>query len=150
MRTRKVTVHYCDHCSKRMFQIPAMAKHEKHCTRNFDRECRMCSFMYNEDSDMHATKPLPELISILGKGDDEGVEKLREAAGGCPACIMAAVNFHNRAIQEITDHMGISSLDLQWVYFDWKEERKVWDAAVREIFAERHEEWMKMVGSTAA
>ena len=146
MRTRKVTAHYCDHCNKRMFQIPAMERHEKHCTRNLDRVCRMCSFMYNEDSDMHAKMSLPKLISILGKGDVEGVKKLREAAGGCPACIMAAINFHNRAICESTDHMGRVNLGLCWVHFDWKEERKVWDEAAKEIFRERDIERMEAAG----
>jgi hypothetical protein len=31
-----------DHCNKRSLSASSMSKHEKHCTKNPDRECRLC------------------------------------------------------------------------------------------------------------
>jgi len=42
MRQRTVTVYYCDHCGARRFQVAAMARHERTCTKNLNRACGMC------------------------------------------------------------------------------------------------------------
>ena len=40
MKIKIKKVYYCDFCSKRALR--SLAQHEKHCTGNPDRECRLC------------------------------------------------------------------------------------------------------------
>lgn len=86
-----------------------MARHEKSCTMNPNRECRMCRMMELSQ------KPMSDLLAIIpwapkfrledfdafGQGlfDKEMqsvLPKLRSLTGDCPACIMAA--FRQRGI----------------------------------------------------
>ena len=106
MKEKKVWRYYCDFCKKASLSKGAMKKHEKHCTMNPDRKCRMCA--YTEC----LSAPLPELIAMLpepsellyetewgGQATWEGkipafwdaFEKMRDAAEHCPACILAAL-----------------------------------------------------------
>jgi hypothetical protein len=57
-----------------------MSRHEKNCTANPNRKCGMCGNVGIEG-----------FVEVLGIGDDAGVEKLREAANGCPACMLAGI-----------------------------------------------------------
>ena len=79
MRKRRVWRYYCDFCDKGTCR-PLM-KHEEHCTKNPNRRCRMCHWA------KFKTKPMTELIAAALTG----VEKLREATQGCPACMLAAI-----------------------------------------------------------
>lgn len=40
MKTKRKIVYYCDFCSKK--SLRSLKIHEKHCTANPDRECRLC------------------------------------------------------------------------------------------------------------
>ena len=40
MKVKKKCVYYCDFCSKK--SLRSLKIHEKHCTANPDRECRLC------------------------------------------------------------------------------------------------------------
>lgn len=42
MKTVKKNVYYCDFCKKRTLSASSMSVHEKHCTANPDRKCRIC------------------------------------------------------------------------------------------------------------
>lgn len=110
MKIKKVNRYWCDFCNKAGLSASHMAKHEKHCTLNPARECRMCKMMKDGwDSDFKQAT-LPELIAILPPPDmvanenggieyhytyqaklDAAIPLLRKAAGGCPACMMAAL-----------------------------------------------------------
>lgn len=35
-------VYYCDFCKKKGMSAASMSKHEKHCTLNSNRQCRLC------------------------------------------------------------------------------------------------------------
>jgi len=87
MRTKKVTVHYCDHCSKRKFTVPAMVKHEIGCTMNPNRVCGMCK-MLAEEGGPEPAPPRDELVRIM---DADGFAAMCKAAEDCPACILAAL-----------------------------------------------------------
>ena len=112
MRTKLVKRHYCDHCGKGTFQIPAMKKHESGCTKNPNRVCRMCEIAGN------VQVPIAGLIASQ-KGatfrtqldvDVESKEKdLRELCHSCPACILATIR---------------QSPDPFPIHFNWKEESK--------------------------
>jgi len=115
MRTKKVNRYWCDHCNKAGLQSRAMAIHEKHCTLNPERACRVCHLLEGSDGDTEEKQPLAELIKMLpdsepyhatkpdecGSADSAHKNLLdaltaifpafRIAAGNCPACMMAAL-----------------------------------------------------------
>lgn len=115
MRTKKVSRYWCDFCSKAGLQAAAMRKHEKHCTMNPARACRVCNLIINglSTEELEAMKPLAEMVAMmpdpapyqaLSFGDELEREHsaliaalvavlpaLRLAAGGCPACMLAAI-----------------------------------------------------------
>ena len=82
MRQKRVWRYYCDHCKKGGCGKAAMVRHEEHCIKNPTRSCRMCN---HGDGGTHT---LPDLLAALASG---GISALREEAGGCPACMLAAV-----------------------------------------------------------
>jgi hypothetical protein len=117
MSTRKqVWQYHCDFCKKKMYSSSAMSKHERHCTLNPDRECRMC--LISE----RIQQPIPELIKLLPNpadyknvinngvilisdlsiydpeeypGYDDAIAaaliRLRGETSNCPACILSAI-----------------------------------------------------------
>lgn len=110
MRVRKVNRYYCDFCKKAGGSAYHIRLHEAACTANPNRECGMCEIGGCDP------KPLEELITLLPDGHkylrrieaavtletqgihdeaDEAVaaalSTLREAADGCPACMLAAL-----------------------------------------------------------
>lgn len=71
-----------------------MEQHENSCTLNPDRECKFCLSLEI------VQQPLKRLIAALGidakDGDTEKIRKerlnrLREVADGCPACMLATI-----------------------------------------------------------
>lgn len=91
-----------------------MRVHEKHCTMNPDRECRMCKMVspgYEradfQPAPLHVLIALlPNRFSLVSKNhelqqagvltDTDGLLKsaipvLRKATGNCPACMLAAI-----------------------------------------------------------
>lgn len=116
MRTKKVNRYWCDYCNKAGLQSRSMAIHEKHCTMNPARACRVCHLLEGSDGDTDEKQPLAELIKMLpdsgpyhsaiqlGAYDPEYeahnalayaltavFPAFRIAAGNCPACMMAAL-----------------------------------------------------------
>lgn len=106
MKTKKVNRYWCDHCNKAGLQSRAMVVHEKHCTMNPARECRVCKLLENDVPEGFERKTLAELMAILPtmiewslgpeyrafeQSVTDAVALLRVATGGCPACMMAAL-----------------------------------------------------------
>ncbi len=87
MKTQRRWRYYCDFCKKSGGSKSAMLLHEKHCTMNPNRECRMCGKLGQPQPKM------TELIALLSGKDTvaESLPKLRDAAGECPICILAAL-----------------------------------------------------------
>jgi hypothetical protein len=67
--------------------------------------------------------PVKELIEALGDGTD--LSKLREAADGCPACMLAAIR---QSGLQYADEEGGNYIDA----FNYKEEKAAWWAHVNE------------------
>ena len=108
MRTKFVKRYFCDHCSKGLSRKPAMERHEESCIRNPQRYCGLCN---DQPTD---ALPTIELIKHLEAG---GLEQLRKAADGCPACILAALVQYREA-----------NPDEGWIDFDYRKERGEWEA----------------------
>lgn len=93
MRKRRVWRYYCDYCKKSGCSSYWMGIHIKHCTMNPDRHCRMCEAMDEIQPKME------DLIAIFGDNtlkeilNDDGkiLDDLRQVAGNCPACMLAAI-----------------------------------------------------------
>jgi hypothetical protein len=94
-------VYYCDFCKKHRLSRVAMEKHERHCTRNPERICRWMRLDDPPSARMFAEVPtghhhkmrrgLPRWIRLFAPLDSTGVDRLREHARGCPACMLSAV-----------------------------------------------------------
>lgn len=106
MRTKKVNRYYCDYCKKSGCSSHWIKKHEERCTLNPDRVCGYCHLLDQKQSNLEeliALLPNPKeykkINSEFGYEFFEGLEeavsialpKLREIAGACPACILAAL-----------------------------------------------------------
>jgi len=100
MRTKRVNRYYCDFCKKSGCSAGHMRRHEERCTMNPNRKCGVCSLREECDPDTAALVALlPPLASITPEPQTNAYEaslaktmpKLREAADGCPGCILAAL-----------------------------------------------------------
>ena len=86
MTRRQVWQYWCEHCGKHNLSAASIAQHEKHCTKNPARICRMCKASGNEQM------PIEELAKCIDISlRDEGLSRLRDASGNCPACMLAAL-----------------------------------------------------------
>lgn len=115
MRQRLRMQYYCDFCKKSGGSKFHLLNHEKHCTGNPDRECRMCVELNGGQ-----VSTLKELISALGSGGEDGLKRLEEAAEGCPMCMLAALK--QSKINEIDDETG-EPKNPGFIFFDYHKAR---------------------------
>jgi len=103
MKVKRVLRYYCEFCKKSGGGKAAMIKHEKHCTMNPDRECRMCPeddpadlkeliallpdpnehIEYNEYGGTYLNQHLNTLV-------EDAMIEIRKLTD-CPACILSAL-----------------------------------------------------------
>lgn len=105
MRVRKVNRYYCDFCKKANCSSASISKHEKRCTLNPSRECGMCKFTGNKQTNLQdLILSIPQINKYRPEEDYLNVEEckqeiqdkeiikiLGEKTNHCPACIMAAL-----------------------------------------------------------
>ena len=106
MKTKVKKVYYCEHCSKHGLTAGAIGKHEKYCTANPDRECRMCEINSEvndlESNDLKALIEKYKTIAVnqskIGEfgeyvnGEDViTTNTLMGDTNGCPACALAII-----------------------------------------------------------
>jgi len=103
MKTVKKNVYYCDFCGKRGLSASHISRHEKSCTANPDRECRLCkenrdikSFIKQlktrfEIKDIHSVDEFGEVINrkIEWKGKKITLDEIIDFTEGCPNCTLA-------------------------------------------------------------
>jgi len=124
MRQKKVWRYYCDHCNKGGCGKAAMAKHERHCIRNDNRECRMCASLNGGTS-----QPMDVLVAAAR----DGLDKLRGVADGCPICMLAAIV---REQDRECDESG-AWIDQRFNGFDYESER----TEALKLIRESQREW---------
>lgn len=83
MKTVKKNVYYCDYCKTHKLTTFAMKLHEKHCTANPNRDCRMCGNGGVVPVDAHG--------EFDNQASAEDLDKLRHDVDNCPACMLAAL-----------------------------------------------------------
>jgi hypothetical protein len=114
MRRKRVWRYYCDFCKKSGCSAGHMRAHEAACTANPERACGMC----RREGASTLVRPL---IDALGAGDTSGVERLRAAAEGCPACMLAAIR--QSGLQTPFEVDGPPGFHVE---FDYQEEKREW------------------------
>ena len=126
MRRKQVWRYYCEFCGKGSCSGGGMAIHEKHCTMNPNRECRMCDASQRAYGDA-VQQPIADLIAALGDGQKTGMAALRELASSCPACILAAIR--QSGLPEAEDarqregtYGSNGDIDGTWMAFNFKKE----------------------------
>ena len=114
MKERKVWRFSCEFCHHGWFDKKKCAAHELRCVKNRERVCGFCS--------SHSIKQasMSKLLAVL---EDKGLdpEVLREVAGGCPMCMLAAVT----AINEME---GYTRRNEDYWWFDYRKEMERFDA----------------------
>lgn len=105
MRSRIVTRYYCDFCKKAGFVRKWIVKHERACTANPNRICGVCEMMDFSPEPLaqliELTKFLAVPLAVGAEGDGlltldiGGLNTVRVVAGGCPACVLAALRQSN-------------------------------------------------------
>ena len=103
MKEKTVKQYQCDFCGKKNYSKGHMNTHERHCTMNPDRICRVCKHVGQEQP------PIKDLIQLMPKmivhiDDEWGFEtvknedelkaaftELDKAAGECYMCVFAAL-----------------------------------------------------------
>ena len=92
--------YYCDYCKKAGGSAGHMKSHEKHCTANPNRSCRMCDALQVTQKPIEELKE--ELRRITKKFSEESIfmnmainakaiNEFRKFTNGCPACMLAAI-----------------------------------------------------------
>ena len=114
MRVRKTNRYYCDFCPKANCSSGAMRLHERHCTMNPNRSCRICKHPRDIPSIVKSLPPDLRSSYYDDKGNPTGVvllAQIRTACNNCPACILTIVR--QASITPVVD-------------FDYKEEVAKW------------------------
>ena len=127
-------VYYCEFCKKH--SLVPIGEHEKHCTGNINRTCRMCAdetggidlskTVEKWKKIAETAKKIPKKerdsfgCSTVTGAEYEEIEKLvnskltMQDAEGCPACSLAIVRL-----------AGLNEYPL-FTEFDFKDEKKKW------------------------
>jgi hypothetical protein len=125
MKIFKAWRYKCDFCGKNKHQKKAMEIHERGCTMNPDRLCKLHVWATGEEK----APSILDSIQILRDhyGDkDRGLAALREFVGNCPACILAALR-QTEMCKGYADEEGYSPPAIGKEQFDFKKElAEVW------------------------
>lgn len=111
MKKRKVWRYSCDFCGKSNCSASSIASHEKGCTLNPNRVCRVCPKLEKDES-----LPLADLVALVDSiterepKEKEAIAELRKAAGNCPACMLAAIR-QSRKLRTHREHTTIMDPD---------------------------------------
>ena len=129
MKTVKKNVYYCDFCKKKGLSGGAMATHEKHCTGNLNRECKLCAGSYQileyvkelkkrfkivtikSESEYMKGEWIREEVSWVGK--EITLDEIRDHADGCPICTLTIIR-------------GLNIMPYYDFQFDYKGELAKW------------------------
>ena len=130
MKIIRKNVYYCEFCKKSGCAAGHMAKHERRCTRNPNRECGVCRLIEGELS----SEPVAGRVAllpdpapfVLHKGSDPvyseeltaaanaALQSLRLECEDCPACILAAIRQSGIPVWMVSDFDYRSEMENVW------------------------------------
>ena len=120
MRKRRVWRYYCDFCKKALCHHGYMVKHEKRCTMNQDRECKVCKkeklkgfslkdlkiIARNNENEL---KQLSEKLDYPFKVQENSkdiINEMYDFADYCPMCVFSALR-QDGLLKSIYDDSGV-------------------------------------------
>ena len=125
MKTIKKNVYYCEYCNKHGLSAGSMSKHEKHCTANPDRECRLCGNSINVGEVAkklssrfklvdHPEENIHKFITIKVEwiGEKITMDELDDLSECCPICKLAIMR------QSKLTHWVFSDTELRFHYLE--------------------------------
>ena len=124
MRIVKRNVYYCDFCGKH--GLSRISIHEKHCTKNPGRECRLCgrkdikilfpNYTFEIPKEFYSDEhSMPgENVIKLEEMLKKNMDRLREEVDECPNCILTVIRLNNLSRWPLNPE------------FNYKEEIKKW------------------------
>jgi len=118
MKHRIVKQYICDFCGKKGLSAGHMGKHERHCTMNPDRKCRMCILVSGVQPPMKELlilmpKPKVEIINdefwehekcLNIEEGKEAVKIISKETENCPMCTYAVIRQRGWHPQDIFDY----------------------------------------------
>ena len=125
MKTIKKNVYYCEYCNKHGLSASHISQHEKHCTRNLNRECRLCGNITGYKEEIESLKKRFKVITekieegftsirVEWIGKEITLDEIRDLVHDCPVCILSVMrltgltsgwhNFDFNYKQELKDH----------------------------------------------
>jgi hypothetical protein len=130
MKIRKKNVYYCDFCKKH--SLMPLLKHERACTLNPGRTCRMCE-QTRPGLQEEAQKIYDQVIKRMSEMDGDApyvievkVLDFMDPVEGCPACALTILRLVRKLIGErLEDWTIILKTD-----FDYAKEKTAWWAEV--------------------
>ena len=133
MKTVKKNVYYCDFCNKRGLSAGHMRAHEKHCTANPNRSCRICGSGFRDPISSEDFKARYKIIEtekngfvsfkIKWIGPKITMDEIDNIVDDCPACKLSLFR-----LSGLTHHVFHDTLK-----FDYKE-------ALAKYWKERNDE----------
>lgn len=97
IKTKKV--YYCEYCGRH--RLVPLLKHEKHCTSNSDRECRLCERTESVKPliEKYKKQCLVRAVTVLDKFIPSGqkvikqpdIEDIIDEVDGCPNCTLTII-----------------------------------------------------------
>jgi len=119
IKTKKV--YYCEYCGKH--NLRSLAIHEKHCTGNPSRECRLCGRtdsvqpLIDKYQKQHIVEELKESDNFDLRGykviQEPKIEDIKDDVDCCPNCVLAIIRGFK------TEY----TIDFRYQY---QEELKIW------------------------
>ena len=122
MKIIRKNVYYCEFCKKKGMSSYHMKRHEKHCTSNINRWCKMCDgnepvyiqlvTKYKAQMEMEIEKmEFGESWKLIRKPK---LQDIFDDCEGCPACVLTILR-------------ACSLCGYEWdMKFVWKTERDKW------------------------
>jgi len=103
MRTIKKNVYYCDYCNKHGLSASHIVTHERYCTANPSRRCRLCGYSSGFVKTIAKLKKRFTIIKesikymdidievIKWKNKEITLDELRDITNNCPNCILTII-----------------------------------------------------------
>jgi len=138
MKIRKKNVYYCDFCKKH--SLVPLLKHERACTLNPGRTCRMCEET-RSNYQQTAQKIYDQTIKTMNEMDGDRpftIEvksvDLMDPVEACPACALTILRLVHKLIAERLEDWTIHLV----TDFDYAKEKTAW---WNDRNAEREKAW---------
>lgn len=80
MKIKIKNVYYCEYCNKHRLRKNIIEEHEKHCTLNPNRECRLCG-----------NKNIKHIIKKYHKKKKFSLKDIKKDVSDCPNCILTVL-----------------------------------------------------------